>query len=147
MTNAHSAPLLVFEVPGEPAGKGRPRFARVGGGMRAFTPEKTANYEAMMSWYAQAAMAGRPLLEGPLWVHVSAFFAIPASWPKAKIALARAGLVYATKKPDFDNIAKMLDGLNGVAFGDDAQIADGRIIKRYSERPRIVVSIGLLTAE
>ncbi|WP_332834903.1 RusA family crossover junction endodeoxyribonuclease [Clostridium perfringens] len=39
-----------------------------------------------------------------------------------------------TKKPDVDNIAKIiLDSLNGVAYKDDSQIVDIRIIKKYTE--------------
>ncbi|WP_460268332.1 RusA family crossover junction endodeoxyribonuclease [Clostridium sp. CTA-17] len=39
-----------------------------------------------------------------------------------------------TKKPDVDNIAKIiLDSLNGVAYKDDSQIVDLRIIKSYTE--------------
>ena len=35
-----------FTVLGEPKGKGRPRFARIGNGVRAYTPKETENYEA-----------------------------------------------------------------------------------------------------
>lgn len=46
------------------------------------------------------------------------------------------------KKPDFDNIGKICcDALNGIAFHDDAQIVDGRVIKLYAEQPRIEVEI------
>lgn len=36
----------MFQVPGEPVGKGRPRFTRQG---RAYTPAKTAKYENLVS--------------------------------------------------------------------------------------------------
>ena len=38
---------VVFTVPGEPQGKGRPRFARPKGSnfTMAYTPEKTVSYE------------------------------------------------------------------------------------------------------
>ena len=46
----------------------------------------------------------------------------------------RDGLEKPRKKPDADNIAKIiLDSLNGVAYKDDSQIVDIRIIKKYTE--------------
>ena len=42
-------------------------------------------------------------------------------FPKAKKATA----VWKSSKPDADNLAKIVaDALNGIAWGDDAQIAD-----------------------
>lgn len=38
-----------FVVPGEPVGKGRPKFARRGNFVTAYTPEKTASYENLVS--------------------------------------------------------------------------------------------------
>lgn len=46
------------------------------------------------------------------------------------------------KKPDSDNIAKVVaDALNGIAYDDDAQIADLTVIKRYTEDPCVKVTI------
>jgi len=45
-------------------------------------------------------------------------------------------------KPDRDNLDKfILDALTGVFFKNDSQVCDGRIIKRYSERPRTEIYI------
>ena len=50
--------------------------------------------------------------------------------------------VWATKKPDSDNIIKIvLDGLNKVAYYDDAQICKLSFEKRYSQTPRVEVKI------
>ena len=47
-----------------------------------------------------------------------------------------------TKKPDIDNIAKaILDGLNGIAYGDDNQISELEIQKLYDSRARTEVEI------
>ena len=49
---------------------------------------------------------------------------------------------WATKKPDSDNIIKIvLDGLNKVAYHDDAQICKLSFEKRYSKIPRVEVKI------
>ena len=40
--------------------------------------------------------------------------------------------IHSDKRPDIDNLAKaVIDGLNGIAFNDDAQIADLHVTKKY----------------
>ena len=47
-----------------------------------------------------------------------------------------------TRKPDFDNIGKIIcDALNGIAYRDDAQIVDALVRKFYSDTPRVIVEI------
>ncbi len=47
-----------------------------------------------------------------------------------------------TKKPDADNIIKIiLDGLNKVAFYDDAQVCKLYFEKRYAKIPRVEITI------
>lgn len=45
----HDFRPVMFTVPGEPVGKGRPRIGRVGAHARMFTPAKTANYEGLIA--------------------------------------------------------------------------------------------------
>lgn len=146
--NAASPALIVFEIPGEPVGKGRPIAGKSFSGFTTMrTPTKTLHYEGLVAWMGKQAMAGRAPLEGALWMHLTAFFQIPKSASKK----VRAGILdgsvvgYVTKKPDASNIIKSVeDGLNGIAYADDSQLSDVRIIRRYSDRPRVVVSIGSL---
>jgi Holliday junction resolvase RusA-like endonuclease len=130
---------LLIELLGEPRGKGRPRFARRTG--HAYTPQRTASYEAMLRHEAALAMRNLSPLEGALRVQVIAYFGIPASWSTKKRRAALAGLVRPTKRPDWENVAKMLDALNGVVWRDDAQIVSGIIEKHYSDRPRLRVEV------
>jgi Holliday junction resolvase RusA-like endonuclease len=52
------------------------------------------------------------------------------------------GCIYPTKKPDADNIAKIiLDALNGVAYTDDTQVINLLVQKRYGEAPEVKVEI------
>ena len=52
---------------------------------------------------------------------------------------------WTTKKPDSDNVIKIvLDGLNKVAYHDDAQICKLSFEKRYSKIPRVEVKINKL---
>jgi Holliday junction resolvase RusA-like endonuclease len=99
---------VIIELPGEPRGKGRPRFVRRTG--HAFTPQKTAS-EACLRHEAALAMADRPPFEGALRVRVAAYFGVPASWSTKKQIAAIAGAIRPAKRPDLDNIVKMFDAL------------------------------------
>ena len=130
---------VVIELAGEPKGKGRPRFARRTG--HAYTPAKTASYEACLRHEAALVMAGRPPLEGALRVQVGAYFGIPQSWSAKKRDAALAGTIRPAKRPDWENVAKMLDAFNGVVWRDDAQIVSGLIEKHYNDRPRLRIEV------
>lgn len=134
--------MLTFAVPGTPQGKGRPRVSTIAGHARMYTPAKTAAYEGLVAHAAQAAMAGRPLIEGPVRLHLAIRCAVPASWSQKKRRMALAGEIVPTTKPDADNIIKAIcDGCNGVVWRDDVQCADGAWSKRYSATPGVVVTI------
>lgn len=127
---------ITFEIPGEPVGKGRPRFVRSTG--RAFTPEKTRTYEAVIRDFAYQAMAGRAPFEGPLRLIIEAEYLPPASWSRKKQNAAS----WKITKPDADNLAKCVcDSMNKIVFLDDAQVADVRISKTYAGVARLVVSV------
>lgn len=137
---------IEFFVPGAPVGKGRPRAARRGAGVVMFTPEKTADYEALVSATAATALAGdaptHQLLDGPLEAVLEMRFPVPASWSKAKRARALAGAEWHTSKPDADNVAKaVLDACNGVVFRDDSQVVILIATKAFSETPGVRVVI------
>lgn len=138
---------LLFRVNGIPQGKARPRFTKGG---RAYTPAKTRRYEADVREAALKAAAIQGFVkhgkDTPLEACVTAWFPVPASWPKKKRAAALSGALYPTGKPDADNIAKaVLDAVNGIAFHDDKQIVSLTVRKRYTFRdddsPRVVVHI------
>lgn len=127
---------MMFEIPGRPQPKARPRF----GNGHAYTPEKTAEYERLVGFcYRQA---GGKLSEGPVDLHITAFFPIPQSTPKGRVEQMASGYIRHTVKPDVDNLAKsILDGLNGVAFRDDKQVWRLALEKRYGQEPKVVVRI------
>ena len=57
-------------------------------------------------------------------------------------------MIYATKKPDWDNIAKVIcDALNGIAWVDDSQIVSGTVAKYYAEESKVLVFIKELESE
>ena len=137
--------LVHFELEGEPRGKGRPRFT----GQRkkhTYTPQATIDYEQAVQWaYKAAAGAFAFPADTPLRLVVWAFMERPKSASRITRQLMGAGKLRPTKKPDWDNIGKIVcDALNGIAYGDDTQIVDGRVIKLFcadGEQPHISVTI------
>lgn len=133
--------MIVFTVPGLPQGKGRARF----GNGRTYTPAKTVAYEGLIALAGQQAMNGRGLLEKPVYLTVNAFFPIPASWSKKRKDAAASSLAWHSSKPDGDNILKAVgDGLNGIVWKDDSQIAFSKVTKQYDPTPRVEIMIEVL---
>lgn len=137
---------ISFVIPGVPKAKERPR-ARVvkthTGKQFAsmYTPKKTATYENSVCLFFCQQYNGAPL-EGAINIEIRAFFPILKSWPKFKKYNATVTDVPKITKPDIDNIQKsILDGLNTVAYKDDAQVYKITAEKYYSDRPRTEVTI------
>ncbi|HGN2142524.1 TPA: RusA family crossover junction endodeoxyribonuclease, partial [Pseudomonas aeruginosa] len=140
--------IIKFSVDGAPRGKGRPRAARTGAGVRMYTPKQTEDYERSIAMAAQKALAGRPLIAGPVLIELRMFHPIPRSWSKKRQAMALIGEVMPTVKCDADNCLKAVcDALNGVAWKDDTQVVNVMLAKRYAEVPRVEVKIVPLMAQ
>ena len=59
----------------------------------------------------------------PLKIEITALFSIPKKFNKEQRQKALNGEILPTKKPDSDNIIKIiLDALNDTAYFDDSQI-------------------------
>src|SRR5262245_9217103 len=102
---------VTLTLSGPPQGKGRPRFARRGGFGVVYTPSKTRSYERALAGVALRAMRGLNPLLGPLMVRATAHMPIPASWSAKRRDAALAGTLRPTGRPDWDNLAKILDAL------------------------------------
>ena len=141
--------IVRFTVFGEPQGKGRPRFgARYSPAAgRAFvnvrTPEKTVAYENLVRLEYGIQTKNFRFGDGrQLDMRILAFYSIPKSASKKKRAAMIKGKIRPTKKPDMDNVVKIIaDSLNNVAYRDDTQIVDCQCRKFYSEEPRVEVEI------
>ena len=130
-----------FTVPGEPVGKGRPRVVRRGGFIQTYTPEKTASYENLVKLEFQR-QGGRMMKDGPVYMSIMAWYAIPKSVSKRKREAMIGGLILPTKKPDCDNLAKSIaDALNGLAYRDDSQVVSLHVSKRFGEEPGVSVTL------
>lgn len=131
---------IVFEVPGEPRGKGRPRFSKTG---HAYTDSGTRAYEnKIIACYRQQLQGFRWPDSAFISIEVTAHYPIPKSASKAAIAAMQAGRVLPSRKPDVDNVLKIvLDALNGVAYKDDAKVVAVSAKKIYSLTPKLVVEM------
>ena len=104
-----------------------------------FTPHKTASYETDVKWWAVKAMAGRPLLAGPLKMVLTVHTA-----PPKKTRSKNAD--WAVVRPDLDNYQKaILDACNGIVYQDDAQVCMIVAAKIYSREERVEVNVEPVT--
>lgn len=132
--------MIKFTIPGEPVGKGRPRFSTRGKFVKAYTPETTVNYENWVKICFQESK--QEALEGQLRATIKCYLGIPQSYSKKKKLQCSEGIIRPTKKPDLDNIAKIiLDSLNGLAYQDDKIIVSCNIDKWFSNDARVEVTI------
>lgn len=132
-----------FSIPGQPMGKQRPRVVHNGSFSQAFTPKETVSYENLVRvMYREAARGKRFTDEDMLDVRVIAYYSIPKSTSKKKREMMLEHKIRPGKKPDWDNIGKIIcDSLNTVAYRDDSSIVDAQVRKFYSENPRVDVTI------
>lgn len=130
-----------FTVPGEPRGKGRPRLNKITGAIH--TDNETRAYEnKIIAFYHQAVRWFRFPDDMFLSVNVTAYLPIPKSYSKAKRAAMAADQIWPSRKPDADNILKVvLDAMNGVAYKDDARVIRCACEKHYGDPPRLEITI------
>lgn len=111
-----------------PIAKGRPRMTRGG---HTYTPKRTRDAEIELR--SMLIDKAPPKLEGALAMSITFYIKRPVS---AK------GRPHPTKRPDLDNMAKLvLDASNGILYDDDAQICHLSATKLYSEVSRIAISV------
>lgn len=132
-----------FTIPGEPFGKQRPKFSRAGNYVKTYTPEKTISYENLVKLMYQQAAQGKKFSEDAMFdVRVIAYYGISRSVSKKKQRLMLEHKLRPKKKPDWDNIGKVVcDSLNKIVYHDDSAIVDAQVRKFYSETPRVDVLI------
>ena len=127
---------VTFCVPGKPQGKARARtFYNVHlKRSMTITPENTVLYENLIkSMYMQASNGIYFEAGTPVTLRIIARFLPPNSASKKMKQQMLEGKSLPLKKPDMDNIAKVVaDSLNSVAYHDDSQIAFMIAKKVYS---------------
>ena len=133
---------ICFEVPGQPRGKGRPRFARRGNFVKTYTDAATASYEDQIRFYALRAMGSSEPLKTALEAFIYVRLPVPKSYPKKRVAACLSGLEWPSKKPDWDNVAKSIcDGMESIIFVCDSQIVECHVRKVYAATAGVDVLI------
>ncbi len=123
-------------IPGKPVAKQSFKFTRGG---RKYTEAKVTQYRSMVSHHGRKEFASP--LNGPVEVTITGY------WPSRKPDRKKQPRPAERKptKPDCDNLAKsVLDGLNGVAFVDDAQVVRLVVETWYAaqgDAPRVEVEV------
>lgn len=128
--------MITICIPGRPFAKQRPRFSRKTG--HAYTPGATVSFERQVG-ILTAQQVERPMT-GPVRVTIHATFEPPKSWSKKKRDehLHRPHI----QRPDCDNLQKAaLDGMNRIAFNDDAQVFEIITRKVWGLRPQTVIHL------
>lgn len=126
--------IVTFSVPFV-RGKKRPRFFKRGKKTGTYTPKETREAMSKIATAYRGASIRRvghvaTAPKGtPVMVAITTIRPLPPSRPK------RIFREPDTYKADSDNIAKLiLDGLNGVAWADDAQVTDLHVHKYQRTR-------------
>lgn len=124
---AAPARRLAFTVYSEPVPMARPRVAVRGGKAHGYVPARTAQAAWEIRQCALAALGSTEPFAGPLSVTVTAYLRQPGSIPKCRRATA-----LPTKRPDLDNLLKLvIDGCSPL-WGDDSQVVDLTASKRFA---------------
>ncbi|WDU84224.1 RusA family crossover junction endodeoxyribonuclease [Caloramator sp. Dgby_cultured_2] len=123
--------MIIITIPGKPMGKQRPRVMKNG---ITYTPKETVSYENLVKMCYMQRYGNENIITGPLKMKIRAYFEIPKGTSKRRAELMRADVERPIKKPDVDNIVKIIcDALNKVAYKDDAQIVSCEVHKYYSD--------------
>ncbi len=137
---------VTFHVPGKPQGKARARtfYSPRAGRNLSVTPDKTVLYENLIKDRYLREAEGFYLERGkPVELRVVARFLPPKGVSKKHMADMLEGRELPLKKPDMDNIVKVVaDALNGVAYHDDTQIVLITSEKTYSATEGLDITVG-----
>jgi Holliday junction resolvase RusA-like endonuclease len=128
---------ITLTVLGDPKGQPRPKAFSRGGHARVYDPGTAEGWKSQIAVAAKESGAVGLMLDTPLKVEIHAYFKRPKSHyrsGKNSKMLKEAAPAFHTGKPDFDNLGKAAcDALTHLGvWGDDAQIVDGKVTKRYS---------------
>ena len=129
-----------FEIKEKAIGKQRPRYSSKTG--RMYTPTKTSTFEEKVKWAFKSKynIETEPS-ERPFKAKITAVFEPAKSLSKKKKEELLFKINY-TKKPDADNIAKIiLDSLNGLVYKDDSQVTALLVLKDYGIENKVLVEL------
>ena len=131
-----------FNIPGEPKGKVNMKPIKMGNHLSLCNPQHNVNYMSLVrdAWFSGGF--DRIPDEACIRMTINATFSIPTSISKRRKQMMALNVIRPTKKPDCDNISKVIcDALNGVAFHDDSMIVTLNVTKSYGDFPQVAVQL------
>jgi len=137
---------ITFTVYGkaEPGGSKRPG---IGKNNRMFVRDdnpKTKPWKLQVAQVAGELMRGRDLFKGPLAL-VATFYTPRPQSHYNKSGVSRSAPRYPTTRPDTTKLLRPVeDALQGVIYGDDAQIVEQLVRKRYGEPAHVDIRIRVM---
>lgn len=137
----HATDQLFFNFEIEPVPQLRPRVSSRGGYVRVYDPPKVKQFKSLLRSLAVNQYTRPPLL-GPLSVSLTFYRPVQKSISQTERERRLSNQSKPVVKPDTDNYIKAtLDALNGILWHDDAQIVKIEAEKKYSDHPKITVSV------
>jgi Holliday junction resolvase RusA-like endonuclease len=128
-----------LEIPIAPVPASRPRFRRNG---HTYDAKKYRDFKLTVKSWLIHHTSGRLIKNTSLTVKYEFYRPIQSSISKKEHHRRAINAVKPVTKPDVDNYVKaMQDCLVGTVIEDDNIITDISASKRYSEKPRIVITI------
>ena len=135
--------VRTFWIRGIPAPKGSVTAFKTGDGRPFVTTQKTKGlkeWQTAVQFVMQSEWRGE-LLQGPVFIGLAFRMLKPKS--------ARKSDFYVAKRPDIDKLARaVLDGMTGIVFRDDGQVAQLTVSKHYADAtgPGVHIEVGSLWA-
>ena len=126
-------------IAGKPFAKQRHRSTRRG---IMYTPKQTVDYENVLAMEYIRKYGNKEIESQGYKVDVFCCFLPPRSANKHQRELMLNGHILHIKKPDKDNLAKIIgDGLNKIAWHDDSKIVMGQTLKCYRNYQGVLLII------
>ena len=122
----------------KPKGKGSVRVTRYS----THIPQGSRDFMNKIALEFRKQFPRHQIIVKPIKLTITATFQPPKTYSKKKRLSSLNGELLYTKKPDGTNIAKGVeDALNNLAFKDDSQVCDLRVIKQYGIKDNITIEI------
>ena len=136
--------IKTVTIPGPPVAKARPRVTKTG---RAYTPNKTRQWERMAAQAIRFGWGSAPMVDRAIMITVTAVYPRPSRKPRGVNAeVWKSGArIWRPCRPDLDNVIKAaLDAaqLAGV-LKDDGLVVELHAVKVWAaigEQPSVILS-------
>lgn len=131
--------MISLDLYGDPVPQARARTVRRGG--KSITYDPNSKLKEGYKWQIRSQYREEPLTV-PVAMDVVFMMPIPKATSKTKTAAMINGSIHHMKKPDVDNMLKLInDVLNNLVFKDDSQVIEIHARKVYSSKPGTYIRI------